>query len=57
MDRLEQSHAKYSGIGISNVDRRIKLYFGESYGVTLHRVDSGGLEATIKFPLRKEAPP
>jgi sensor histidine kinase YesM len=56
MDRLEQSHAQYSGIGISNVDRRIRLYFGTGYGVTLRRVDSGGLEAIITFPLRKEAP-
>lgn len=56
MDRLEQSHAQYSGIGISNVDRRIRLYFGAGYGVTLHRVESGGLEAIITFPLRKEAP-
>ncbi|MDF2923288.1 MAG: hypothetical protein K0R57_2202 [Paenibacillaceae bacterium] len=56
MDRLEQSNAQYSGIGISNVDRRIKLYFGTGYGVTLRRVESGGLEAIIKYPLRKEAP-
>lgn len=55
-DKLEQPDAKYSGIGISNVDRRIRLYCGASYGITLRSIESGGLEVQIKFPLRKEQP-
>lgn len=54
-NKLVQSHAKYSGIGISNVDRRIKMYFGAEYGITLDRIEAGGLEVIVKFPMRKES--
>lgn len=53
---LTPSHAKYSGIGIGNVDQRIKLYFGASYGITLHQVEEGGLEARIQLPYLQKEP-
>lgn len=55
-DRLVQPHAKYSGIGISNVERRIKLYYGKRFGIRLSTMAEGGLEVTVTFPIRKEPP-
>lgn len=48
------STAKYSGIGISNVDKRLKLHFGEQYGITLQTSIYGGLQTDIWLPLREE---
>jgi two-component system sensor histidine kinase YesM len=55
-DKLLQPHAKYSGIGISNVERRIKLYYGKRFGIRLGTMPEGGLEVTVTFPIRKEPP-
>lgn len=55
-DKITQTNAKYSGIGISNVNQRIKLHFGEAYGTTITNVEGGGLEARLLLPLRKENP-
>ncbi|SDD65803.1 Histidine kinase-, DNA gyrase B-, and HSP90-like ATPase [Paenibacillus sp. UNCCL117] len=54
--KLVMSHAKYSGIGLSNVDRRIKLHFGPDFGIKLRNMPTGGLETLVLFPLRKEPP-
>jgi len=55
-DKLVQPHAKYSGIGISNVDRRIKLHYGHAFGIQLQSREEGGLKVTVTFPIRKEPP-
>ena len=34
----ERKHAGLSGIGITNVDERIKMYFGEPYGLVIESV-------------------
>jgi len=39
-----------SGIGIYNVDRRIKLLFGEDYGLSIDSEESVGTTATITIP-------
>jgi two-component system sensor histidine kinase YesM len=40
-----------SGYGITNVDQRIKLAFGEEYGVTLYSKFGVGTKAQIRIPL------
>ncbi|NQX71345.1 sensor histidine kinase [Paenibacillus alba] len=47
------SNAKYSGIGVSNVDKRIKLHFGAAYGISLGILEHGGLQVNIRLPIRK----
>lgn len=43
---------KFSGIGINNVDERIKLYFGDQYGLTyLLDEKKAGTKAMIKLPI------
>ncbi len=39
------------GIGIKNVNNRIKMIFGENYGLRLMKNESGGITAEVKIPL------
>ena len=39
-------------IGISNVNMRIKLLFGDSYGIVVGNCDSGGAKVTIVLPIK-----
>lgn len=38
------------GVGMMNTNRRIQLWYGADYGITLSRSELGGLCATIKIP-------
>ncbi|WP_077610534.1 sensor histidine kinase [Clostridium sp. Marseille-P2415] len=49
----EQAHTtskKGSGIGVKNVNERIKLYFGEKYGLTIDSEPDEGTAITIHLP-------
>ena len=39
--------SKFSGIGISNINERIKLIYGESYGLSYEKGENGGLKAIL----------
>jgi len=39
-----------SGIGIKNVDDKIKLYFGEEYGLSIHSEEGQGTQVIISLP-------
>ncbi|WP_405104470.1 sensor histidine kinase [Paenibacillus sp. FSL K6-1217] len=52
--QLLQDHVKTSGIGLLNVDRRIKIHFGQQCGILLSQPDGGGLQVTVRIPYRKE---
>ncbi len=43
------SSSKGEGIGIDNVDKRVKLYYGQEYGVN-HRNENGQTIFSIKIP-------
>ncbi|WP_302804452.1 sensor histidine kinase [Schleiferilactobacillus harbinensis] len=45
------------GYGLKNVDRRIKFYFGEQYGLTITSKPGIGTQATIKLPLTSTIQP
>jgi two-component system sensor histidine kinase YesM len=53
--RLEDfsSNSKKS-IGISNVNQRIKLYYGEEYGIKVHSRVNEGTEVSLILPRSKE---
>lgn len=40
-------------IGLTNINHRIKLFYGENYGVTVDSRINEGTKATIKFPIDK----
>lgn len=44
---------KLSGIGISNVNDRMKMYFGEQYGLNIHSVQNLYTTVEISFPILK----
>ncbi|MCA0991354.1 sensor histidine kinase [Pseudalkalibacillus hwajinpoensis] len=46
---LHGGHAR--GIGLKNVDNRMKLYFGEDYGLEIESVPNEGTTVTMKIPL------
>lgn len=41
-----------SGIGVKNVNERIKLYFGEAYGLTIDSEPDEGTKVTIHLPVK-----
>jgi len=47
------SHAKLSGIGIGNVEERIRLYAGSPYGMETRSEPGGGTETIIRLPIRR----
>lgn len=49
-ESIHSTSKKGSGIGVKNVNERIKLYFGEQYGLTIRSVPDEGTEITIQLP-------
>ncbi len=49
-DEVQVTSTKGSGIGVKNVNERIKLYFGERYGLTIDSEPDEGTTITILLP-------
>lgn len=47
----------FSGIGISNTDRRIKARFGEAYGIRIESIPHESTTVHIRIPYRREDTP
>jgi two-component system sensor histidine kinase YesM len=54
--QLSQDHARYSGIGIYNVNERIKMHFGPSYGIEMQSKPGEGTWVTVRLPLQPGHP-
>ncbi len=50
MNRSIQKTGSESGYGIRNVNRRLKLLFGEEYGLYYSANKSGGITVTVRLP-------
>ncbi|QUI25245.1 histidine kinase [Vallitalea pronyensis] len=50
-----ETKGRYSGIGLGNVHQRIKLMFGEAYGLKLFSQIGKGIKITIVLPIIREA--
>lgn len=48
---LEQVDSKMKNIGIKNVNDRLKLYFGEQYGLSIESVKGEGTTVHMKLPV------
>lgn len=47
---------RFGGIGIRNVDERIKLHYGEGYGVTFQSVPGVHFVSTVRIPNKRFLP-
>ncbi|AON60766.1 MULTISPECIES: cache domain-containing sensor histidine kinase [Enterococcus] len=50
-ENTKQKNDHFSGIGISHVDERIRLMYGDAYGLTIQSVIGTGTTVTICLPL------
>ena len=47
---LSKERSDSSGIGVKNVNDRLRIYFGEKYGLTIKSELDCGTEITVRFP-------
>lgn len=52
--RGHEDSERASGFGLYNVDRRIKLYCGENYGLTLESQEEIGTTVTVRMRPRED---
>lgn len=53
---LSKERSDSGGIGVKNVNDRLKIYFGERYGLSIHSVPDEGTTVTVRIPqIEKEA--
>jgi len=48
--KKDVSNRKFTGIGISNVDERLKLYYGESFGLDISSIPGEGTVCRVIIP-------
>ncbi|WP_313639098.1 sensor histidine kinase [Paenibacillus sp.] len=46
----EKDNSSKRGIGFTNVHKRLKLFYGESYGLDLYSISGKGTRITVKLP-------
>ena len=51
---LEENKYSSESIGICNVSRRIQIWCGNQYGVSIKNRSSSGVSVTVTFPLKKK---
>lgn len=52
-EKRESKNEHFSGIGINNVDSRIKLIYGDEYGIEIKSKLNKGTTVTILLPIKK----
>jgi two-component system sensor histidine kinase YesM len=53
-EQMNQPHAKFSGIGMRNVHDRLRLEFGDDYGITMESAPGQGVKVTLRLPVRRK---
>ena len=54
LSKEDSPRKRGSGIGLKNVDQRIKLYYGEKYGLRIKSIPDAGTQVRICLPLHQE---
>ncbi|WP_217597387.1 sensor histidine kinase [Cohnella sp. GbtcB17] len=52
LDRILSGEERDKGYGIRNVHERVRLHFGEAYGLSYERPQGSGLRAVVTIPAR-----
>ncbi len=52
--RSEKDVNKFSTVGLNNIQQRIKLYFGENYGIHIVTGENEGTHITLTLPYKTE---
>lgn len=53
LNKKNASREHFTGIGVNNVDDRMKLIYGENYGILIESQEGRGTKITVCFPLNK----
>ena len=53
-DYINDRNSDYSSIGLRNVNRRIKLYYGKEYGIVFESIENYGSTVTVTIPILTE---
>jgi len=56
MQRLERGEEETASFALLNIHKRIRLHFGERYGIRLHSVPGRGTVATLTLPVLTKMP-
>lgn len=54
LDKKNASREHFTGIGVNNVDDRMKLIYGENYGILVESQEGRGTKITVCFPLDEQ---
>lgn len=52
LDKKNAPTEHFTGIGVNNVDDRMKLIYGENYGILVESQEGRGTKITVCFPLK-----
>ena len=50
---LKKERSDSSGIGVKNVNDRLKIYFGEKYGLSIESELDVGTTVTVRIPKKE----
>lgn len=53
-DYINDRNSDFSSIGLRNVNRRIKLYYGNEYGIIFESIENYGSTVTVTIPILTE---
>ena len=51
VDVAKRSDDSGGGIGLANINNRIKLYYGDEYGLKISSILNVGTFVTVEFPI------
>ena len=54
LDAIFRRSDSKSGIGIKNVNDRLKIWFGEAYGITIESVPDEGTRVIVRMPKKQK---
>ncbi len=53
LEWFKKGHESSETFGLKSVDERIRLYFGDRYGIRIHSNRGEGADITVRIPLSR----